>query len=281
VAATYAVSSHPIAIATGAGRVWAGDLRDGSLWRLDPATGDVERGTTTGEPRDISVLDGKVYVASDGNTLVDGSVTRYDAVTGTREAGVPVLSCSIATGDGVVWTAGCPFIDRLSTDAGRLRIVKQVLIPFRQPESAETHRFSIRDMAVGEGALWVLGDPVDRRVFRVDLRTGRITHITQLPFAPRSIAAGEGGVWVTGPIADVVGRLDPRTGKLTETIPVPAGASGVGAGLGAVWVASALDGSVSRIDPASGRVAKTIRVRGAPREIAVGAGAVWVTADES
>jgi YVTN family beta-propeller protein len=281
VVATYPVSSHPRAVAAGAGRVWAGDFRDGSLWRLDPATGDVQRFTTTGEPRDISVLGGKVYVASDGDTVTDGSVTRYDAVTGTREAGVQVLSCSIATGDGVVWTAGCPFIDRLSTDAGRLRVVKQALIPFQQPESAETHRFSIRDMAVGEGALWVLGDPVDRRVFRVDLRTGRITRITDLPFAPRSIAAGEGGVWVTGPIDDVVGRLDPRSGKLTATIPVPSGASGVAAGLGAVWVASALDGSVSRIDPASGHVVTTIPVRGAPREIAVGAGSVWVTADES
>ena len=109
----------------------------------------------------------------------------------------------------------------------------------------------MRDMAIGEGALWVVGDVADRRVFKVDLRTGRILHATQLPFAPRSIAVGEGGVWVTGSIDDVLGRLDPDTGQVARTIHVPRGAAGVAVGGGSVWVASALNGSVSRIDPRS------------------------------
>ena len=79
----------------------------------------------------------------------------------------------------------------------------------------------MRDMALGYDALWVVGDPADRRVFKVNPKTGQIVHVTMLPFAPRSIAAGEGGVWVTGSIDDVVGRLDPETGRLTATVPVP------------------------------------------------------------
>jgi streptogramin lyase len=280
VTGAYRVSSHPGAVAASADRVWVGDFRDGSLWRLDPVTGALERFTTTGEPRDLTALAGDVYVASDGETVLDGSVTRYDAVTGTREAGVKVLSCSIAAGDGVVWVAGCPYIDRLSTDDGPLRITKATRIPFQQPRSAETHRWAMRDMAVGEGALWIIGDPVDRRVFKVERFSGRILGITHLPFAPRSIAAGGGAVWVTGSIDDVVGRIDPATGKLTATIDVPRGAAGVGVGLGGVWVASALDRSVSRIDPRSGELVATVDVEGSPHEVAVGAGGVWVTADD-
>jgi DNA-binding beta-propeller fold protein YncE len=275
------VSAHPLAVATSRDRVWVADFREGALWRLDPATGALQRFTTAGEPRDISALASKVYVANDAESLFEGSVTRYDAITGAREDGVDVVACSLAAGAGVVWVAGCPFVERLSTDSGPLRIEKTVPIPFQQPYTTETHRNAMRDMAIGEGALWVLGDPLDRRVFKIDVHSGEILGITRLPFAPRSIAAGEGGVWVTGSIDDVVGRIDPASGRLISTLAVPRGASGIGAGLGAVWVASSLDRSVSRIDPQSTTVVDTIELEGAPHEVAVGAGGVWVTVDDA
>ena len=279
VTASYAVSAYPGIVTTARDRVWLGDFRDGSLWRLDPGRGDLQRFTTTGEPRDLTSVGGRIYVAGDGETLLDGTVTRYDAVTGNRESGVEVLACSVAGGDGVLWAAGCPEVVRLSTDRGRLRVLRRETVPFHQPQSAETTRNAMRDMAVGEGALWVIGDPVDRRVFRVDRQTGTILGITSLPFAPRSIAAGEGGVWVTGLIDDLVVRLDPATGRRRQVIHVGRGASGVAVGAGAVWVACALDREVWRIDPDSGDIQARIRVEGAPREVTVGAGGVWVTAD--
>ncbi|WP_410960048.1 hypothetical protein, partial [Salmonella sp. SAL4434] len=84
-------------------RVWLADFRDGSLWRLDPAGGGLERFTTTGEPRDITSVGGNVYVAGDAENFRDGTVTRYDGVTGARDAAVRVLACSIAGGHGVLW----------------------------------------------------------------------------------------------------------------------------------------------------------------------------------
>ncbi|HJU47065.1 MAG TPA: serine/threonine-protein kinase, partial [Gaiellaceae bacterium] len=279
VTSVYPVSAHPGVITAANGRVWASDFRDGSLWRLEPRSGDLQRFTTTGEPRDITSLGDDIYVASDGETILDGSVTRYDASTGSREGGVKVLACSVAAGLGVVWTAGCPFIERLSTDDGPFRIVREVRIPFQEPQSAETYRFAIRDMAVGEGALWLIGDPVDKRVFRVDPGTGDILGVTKLPFSPRAVAAGEGAVWVTGGLDDVVARLDAATGAILGTTSVPNGAGGVAAGAGGVWVASALARTVSRLEPRTGEVSATIPVDGAPREVAVGAGGVWVTTD--
>jgi streptogramin lyase len=279
VTATFGVSQYPGVVAISAGRVWVADFRDGWLWRIDPGTGDVTRLTSTGEPRDLTAIGRKIYVAADGETAFDGIVARYESATGNRETGVRVLACSIAAGEGVVWAAGCPYVDRLSTDDGKLRILRAAPVPYQQPRNAENYRYSMRDMAIGLGAIWVLGDPVDRRVYRLDLHTGRVLGITRLSFAPRSIAAGEGGVWVTGPIDDVVARLDQTTGRVTGIVHVPAGASGIAAGAGGVWVASALVGSVSRIDPRTLRVAHTTDVPGLPREVAVGAGKVWVTTD--
>jgi DNA-binding beta-propeller fold protein YncE len=234
---------------------------------------------TAGCGGDLTAIGRKIYVAADGETAFDGIVARYESATGNRETGVRVLACSIAAGEGVVWAAGCPYVDRLSTDDGKLRILRAAPVPYQQPRNAENYRYSMRDMAIGLGAIWVLGDPVDRRVYRLDLHTGRVLGITRLSFAPRSIAAGEGGVWVTGPIDDVVARLDQTTGRVTGIVHVPAGASGIAAGAGGVWVASALAGSVSRIDPRTLRVAHTTDVPGLPREVAVGAGKVWVTTD--
>ena len=281
VASTYRVSAHPSSVTTSRNRVWVGSLRDGSLWRIDPATGEVERFTTAGEPRDLAAVGDELYVASDGQTPFEGVVARYNAVTGAREDGVDVLSCSVAARPGILWVAGCPFLVRVTAGPQPMKIERSVFVPFQQPRSAETARNAMRDMAIGEGALWVVGDVADRRVFKVDLRTGRILHATQLTFAPRSIAVGEGGVWVTGAIDDVLARLDPRTGRVSRTIHVPRGAAGVAVGGGSAWVASALDGSVSRIDPRSLEIVKTIPVEGAPGEVTYGLGRVWVTTNAS
>ena len=133
VTASYPVSATPGSVTTAANRVWVGDFRDGSLWRLDPVRGDLERFTTTGEPRDLTSLGGYVYVAGDGETMFDSTVTRYDAVTGSRQAGVRLLACSVAAGDGVLWAAGCPNIDRLSTGPGRFHRIAERFVPFRRP----------------------------------------------------------------------------------------------------------------------------------------------------
>ena len=71
------------------------------------------------------MLNGTVYVASDGPSLFGGNVTRYDALTGARIDGVDVVPCSIGAGDGVVYTAGCPDVNRLTTDRPRCGLPRQ------------------------------------------------------------------------------------------------------------------------------------------------------------
>jgi YVTN family beta-propeller protein len=160
-----------------------------------------------------------------------------------------------------------------------VRILKQILLPYPRPRTGSDDRLSLHDVTVGEGSVWVMGDMVDRRIWRLDPRTGGIEATIRLANAPRTIAAGDGGVWVTAPIDDLVLRIDPATNRVVDRIPVARGASGVAVGEGAVWVTSSIAATVSRIDPRTGRVTGTVKVGGLPSDVAAGAGGVWVTAD--
>src|SRR5262245_24901417 len=280
--ARYRVSAHPGAITTGASRVWLGDFNDGVIWTLEPSSGELRRFTAVGQPRDLTALGDKIYVLGDNSAVFSqvftGTIARYDAVTGQRERELDLYSCTIAGGEGVLWSMGLLGDKRLSTGPGELRILHSVTLPYRQPTSVETTRINQRDLAIGYGSVWVLGDGIDRRMWRLDRYSGRILATIKLPFIPRTVAAGEGGVWVTAPLDDRVLQIDPATNAISATIPTGRGTSGIATGAGSVWVTNTIDRTVSRIDPSSAQVVDQIDVGGRPREIAVGAGGVWVTA---
>ncbi len=275
------VPGHPAAVVGTPHGIWVADFRDGALWRFDPADGDLRRISSAGEPRDLAADGTDVYVAADGPEVLSGNVARYDAGTGVRESALQLLACALGSGDGLVWAAGCPFVQRLSTDGGPLHETARVLIPFAEPRRAATNRVQIRELAVGGGSLWVLGDALDRRLWRLDAGTGAVQATVDLPFPSRSVAVGAGLVWVTDPLGDAVVPVDPADGTVLGPVPVGRGVAGVAVGAGAVWVANALDGTVSRIDPAARRVLDTVDVGGAPHELAADPDGVWVTVDAS
>jgi YVTN family beta-propeller protein len=271
------VAGHPGNLAVTPGGVWMTDFIDGVLWRYEPAAGRPQRVPSYGEPRDLAALGGKVYVAADG-PFFSGVVARYDASTGVRAEVLEKQVCAVASGEGVLWVAGCPAVQRLSTREGPLRVRKEVPIPFRSPTTVENLRLQIRELAIGAGSLWVLGDAMDRRMWRIDARTGDLRQTIELGFPPTSAAVAGGAVWITDGLDDRVVPVDVDTGRVLAAIPVGRGASGIAAGAGSVWVANTLEGTVSRVDPVSRRVVATIPVGGLPRGVAVGDEAVWVTA---
>ena len=135
-------------------------------------------------------------------------------------------------------------------------------------------------IAVGAGSVWVLDDPANRRLWRIDPKRGRLIASIQLPFVPAAVAVGDGSVWVTGQLDDRVARIDPATNRIVKTIKVGREPLGVAVGDGAVWVADTLDRTVTRIDPATNRVTKTIDIGKSPTAITAGDGSVWVAADD-
>ena len=167
----YQVSTHPGAITTSAGRVWVADYREGALWSLEPNTGELRRVNSIGEPRDMSALGGKVYVVSDSvevfARVFTGTVARYDAVTGVRERKLDLYSCTVAAGEGVVWSMGLFGDNRLSTGTGSYTSSAARRSRTRAGLGRE-HASNQRDLAIGFGSVWVLGDGIDRRLWRLD-----------------------------------------------------------------------------------------------------------------
>ena len=273
-----AVAGHPTNLVLTPGGVWMADFTEGVLWRQSRPGGPVERITSNGEPRDLAALGGKIYVAADGKAF-SGVVSRYDAVSGIREDSIDQLTCAMASGDGVVWAAGCPAVQRLSTDGGNLRRLANTSVPYADPGTVENSRAQIREMAVGGGSVWVLGDARDRRAWRLDDRTGKLLATIPLGFQPRSVAIAGGAAWITDALHDIVVPVDAKTGRPGAPLHVGRGAAGIAADGGTLWVANTLDGTLSRIDARGRRVVATVKVGGAPREVTVGGGAVWVAGD--
>ena len=276
VASRLAVDGYPGQLALTPGGLWAADFVSGVLWRYKPASGAPERITSNGEPRDLAAIGDRVYVGADGPRL-SGVVSIYDAVTGVRGDSIDLLACAMASGEGVVWAAGCPFVQRLSSDGRPLRILRQRFLPFRSPATVENSRVQFRELGVGAGSLWVLGDALDRRLWRLDSRTGRIEATIHLGFPPTSVAVAGGSAWVTDELHDRVVPIDASDNRVLPAVPVGSGASGVAAGSGSVWVANTIDGTISRIDPRARRVVGTVDVGGLPRAIAADRHSVWVS----
>jgi YVTN family beta-propeller protein len=270
------IRGHPGEIVNTPGGLWMADFRGGVLWRYEPGSGRPERVTSTGEPRDLAAVGDKVYVGAD-TAFLRGVVSRYDARTGVREEGIGLLACAMGAGGGVLWAANCPLAVRLSTDSRRLRKLVTKYLPFRDPLTVDKWRGQFRELAVGAGSVWVLGDALDRRLWRLDARSGEVEATVELGFAPTSVAVADGRVWITDGVRDVVVPVDADDERLLRPVRVGRGPTGIAAGAGSIWVANTLDETVSRIDPESRRVTATTDVGGPPRGLAVGGGAVWVT----
>jgi YVTN family beta-propeller protein len=275
------VGDGPNAVAAADEAVWVNAYREGALWRINPHTFAVTRVPPVGVPQDLGAYGSRVFVAGDGPEAFGGNVSAYDAGNGRRIDGLELQACvgSLTAGAEGVWVSPCPrTVQRIGFGA-KAEILASIDLPFWKPRDAAHDLETLNDMALGEGYLWVLGDALDRRLWRINPRTGRIVGETVLPFPPIHVAAGEGAVWVTDQLGDAVARIDPTSGRISVRIQVGRGASGVAVGDGSVWVTNSLEGTVSRIDPRTNRVVATIKVGGAPRDIAVGAGSVWTAGD--
>jgi len=273
----FAVGAGPETVAADANQVWASSRRDASLWRLVPATGSLSKIPAIGVPGDLARFGSRVYVAAEGPTAFSGNVAAYDAVSGNRLAGKELLACSVTAGAEGVWVAGCPDVYQL--DEASLKKVRRIVIPFGAPHDTAHDRQELEDMTTGAGSVWVLGDAIDRRLWRIDPATGRIVHSYRLGFAPQHVEVAAGSIWLVDQFADEVVRIDPDSGRELARIQVGRVASGLAFGDGSIWTGSNVDRTVERIDPRTNRVVATIRVREQPRDLAFGGGAVWVLGD--
>ena len=297
VMARVAVGNDPSALAADASGVWVANHDDDTVWRIDPRTDAITmRSSVQGAPADLAIIPTGT-VASPGSAVIvngpgDPSILGIDAATGIVTAynmgGTPFPSAlpgslsgygspRLAAGPSGVWVARPDsVVGRFDVNAGKL--VERLLITRAHDETQASY---VSAIAVGAGAVWVVGDPVDPALWRIDPESGRVVAMIRLPFAPTDVAVGDGAVWVTSELDDRLERIDPVTNQVSATIPVGRGAGAIAVGAGAVWVADEVDRAISRVDPRAMRVTATIKLDLTPVDLSVANGVLWVAARRS
>ena len=278
------VGREPEAITTGEGGVWATNVEDETVSRIDPTDVAATPSTISVEdyPSDILAGTGTIWVALGALAELVGINPEQDAAASPVSALGEGVSCgppqaSIAVGAGAIWfacrAAGLGRVD-LRTPVGRSVGLEAGIVT---SSSAVLPVFE--DVAFGLESLWIV-DSATNSVIEVDpvvIQRQRALNVGQ---DPRAVAVSSDSVWVANYGDDTITRLQIESKGATPTITdilVGDGPVDVAFGEGAVWVVNQLDRTVSRIDPESDDVVATIGLGNEPQRVAAGEGRVWVT----
>ena len=262
------VGTRPGPVVAGAGYIWAGNLDDRSLSRIDPATReqvpirlDVTPAALTVGGRAVWVVNGRLgtlHRVDPESENVSEPIRLGDGSLSSPFAGADV-------GEGSVWAAyGGATLARVNP--ATLAVA-----------AASSTGGGPTALVVAYGSVWVATSDAKLQQFSPETWDIDPVHTETVGRAPSGIAAGDNAIWVACREDDFVERIPADLGFGSSTqIDVGEGPAAVAFGAGAVWVANTGDGTVSRIDPETHDV-KTIEIGNAPAGIAVSGGRVWVS----
>jgi YVTN family beta-propeller protein len=180
---TIAVGNGPAAVAVGEGGVWVANTIDGTLSRIELASGDVRTIPVGTGPAGIALGAGSVWVTSEAT----GTVLRLDPRSGAvmQTIGVGNGPTGITAGEDAVWVANRP-------DGTLSRID-----PATNSVSATIPDVGVNPTAVASGdAVWV-ANAGDNTIARIDPRAGRVDQRVSVGSSPNAIALADGDVWTT------------------------------------------------------------------------------------
>jgi YVTN family beta-propeller protein len=180
----FPVGNGPSAVAFGQGAVWVGNTIDGTLSRIDLASGATKIITVGAAPTGIAVGPGAVWVTSEAT----GTVLRLDPRSGTIVQPVSVGNgpSGIAVAEGAVWVA-----NRVDGTVSRID-------PATNSVSATIPDVGAGPTAVaaGGGAVWVANSG-DGTIARIDPDSGRVDERVPVESSPNAVALAEGNAWAT------------------------------------------------------------------------------------
>jgi len=264
------VGQSPDGLAFGASSLWAANLTDGTVSRIDPSTRAVQTFTVGARPISLTVSGHDAWVANFGGD----SVSRVNTVS-NRVVGDPVRvgarPVEIVSGKLGVWVANSGDgtiqpIDPATGQAGR---------PIEVGGGPDC-------IAMDDTSVWVC-DYLDGTVSELysvrrsdGTRVLRLGRSVTVGGGPGAIALTPTDVWAASRLSQTVTRINRATLK-TVRIPVGDGPHSLLVADRAVWVSNEYDGTVAQIDPISDKVANLSHVGASPRGMTVDAtGRVWV-----
>lgn len=267
VSAPISVGTPPLRITADSQGAWATSERDGTVTRLDPASGKRLRQVTL--RRGIS----GIAIGSRWLWVTDPrrhQLLRLDPKTLRQQQAIEIPGApgpiALSADPPRVWVADEDGSGIAVVNAESDRRIRTKLPPLAAP---------LR-LAVGAGGLWASSSST-ASVRRIDL--GALEPGEPILAGPRpaGITIAQAGVWVTNPPRGTVTEIDPSLREVRAQVEVGSKPGGIDAGTSAVWVANAADGTVSKIGLDSGEVeGDPIEVGPEPGAVAVGGEAVWV-----
>jgi YVTN family beta-propeller protein len=268
-ARTIRVDGRPNGVVVAGGLVWVLRSRSTRVLTFRPKTGKRApyRPKVGNLPAAAAALSGRLFVGNQGDATLStiglGSHKPIGSPLSLPVEGGYIVG--VSAGERGVWvgvrkTPGLA----IRVSPTQRRVVASVTMPD-----------GVQDLAVGAGAVWVIGRRTDT-VTRVDVRTGE-RRVINVGKDPAGIAVGAGAIWVTNSGDDTVTRID-QGSLVTRVIGVGDGPNRVAAGGGAVWVANRNDSTLTRIDPETNRpVGDPVEVGSNPFGLDVSGHTVWVT----
>jgi serine/threonine-protein kinase len=267
VSSPIAIGTPPLRITADGQGAWVTSERDGTVTRLEPATGDVLRKSIV-QPGVSGVAIGSKWLwVTDPRRhellRLDSKTLRQEQVIEIPGAPGPI---ALSAKPRRVWVADEAGAGIAVVNAESDRRIRTQL----PPQAAPLH------IAVGAGGLWSSSSST-ASVRRIDL--GTLEPGEAIPAGPRpaGIIVAHGFVWVTNPPRGTVTEIDPSLHQVQGQIDVGSKPGGIDAGTSTIWVANAGDDTVTRIDLETGEEeGDPIHVGPEPGAVAVGGDAVWV-----
>jgi YVTN family beta-propeller protein len=245
--------------------VWATNMWNNTVSRINPATNTVTATIPVGDSPGGVASDGTaVWVANFGGN----SVSRIDPATNAVTATIPVGQGpeGVAVGGGSVWVA--------NADAGTVNRIDPATNSVTATIPAGIGPTGI---TFGEGSVWVTNWG-DGTVARIDPATNTVVASIFIGSVDCVIAGG-GNVWVSVwgvPVAanGSVARIDPATNTVTSQVTVGYNPTGLAILGDSVYVA--LLGDTNLVQVRAGAVAGRVAVGMKSYGLAVANGSLWV-----
>ena len=271
VVASIPVGSKPVALAVGAGGVWVGDARDGTITRVDPETRKVVKTIGIGAPVvDLATGLGGVWAATGGF----GEVVRIDPGVGAVAQRIPLGDPedpvvpsvpSVGVGDGRVWAGVPDGLARIDPRSGEV------------VDTVELDSAQALQIAVGGGAVWAT--TFANRARRVEASSGRTTAEFYAGGWLYPVALAGGAAWVGG--SRGLAKLDADTGASLSSSGAIKAVTGIAYGGGSVWLTNAATAEVVRLDSEMRAVEARIPLGGLGEDVVFHRGLVWVVVPPS
>ena len=264
--------AHPVGNA-GQGIVWVANAGDGTITRIDEASGRASGSFTyashSSAAAPLSLWRGALWVGGGADDTVEEINPTTEHMIGSPiNVGGQPYATTIASGS--LWVAN-------NNDTLARIVSGGPGTGSAGPTVSVFHTESGPKRITELGNTLYVANESEGTVTKIDASNGRLLGTIHVGIHPSSISAISGSLWLADRSQGTVTRFDIASGKaIGSPIHVGTGPRRMTVSNNTLWISNGGDGTVARIDLSSGQALAPIKVGGYPDAITAQNGVVWV-----